>query len=563
MDTSSMVTVRGDRIAVRFERFDLDAYRLFLRAKTVPEQTVRLVDEERLHYEIDMPARFAGMLGVEVPAAPGSDLPFASHLFDDQREVLAQALDAKRFALWAACGWGKSAFSLEYARQVIHRTGGRVLITTVNEVVPQWVEECHKFYGDALPILRLRSRAEMIQWMGAGDGVHSLAVTNYEKWNPEDIDHQVVNEARHLAGVILDENRLKTGGGKQKWAIIKSCKGVEYKLSCTATPAPNDLMEFASQASFLEKMRTEQDIIWTYFRRDEKTHRWTVKPHARQAFFDFMSTWSIYIDDPRRFGWRKEIPVPPAPVEFVHELEPTEEQRAASMLGTSDGTGQLCLIPEPGHRNFVQANQLSQVAKGFRYVLGSRGVADRYPEQPAVAREPSGLYERIPSLKPGFVARLTRDELAAGHTVLVWTVFDAESDLIAEELQRLGMAFGLLTGKVKPAQRSKVLEAFRSGASKVLVTRASMLGWGVNLQVCNSMIFSGWSFSFEQHYQAVRRAYRHGQTRQVRIHIPVVRGLEDDILDAIRRKEGEYATGIREMERCYLDSRLRQRGGAA
>src|SRR5262249_25069305 len=110
-----------------------------------------------------------------------------------------------------------------------------------------------------------------------------IAVVNYEKFNHKGEDDQVVNECRHLAGVVLDESgRLANSGGKQKWAIIKSFRGVEYKLSLTATPAPNEIVEFASQASFLEKMRAEniqdaaEQIIWTYFTRHPKTHRWTI-----------------------------------------------------------------------------------------------------------------------------------------------------------------------------------------------------------------------------------------------------------------------------------------------
>lgn len=542
------ITFEGDRLKVRFDSFGPRMYELFLKVKALPESTVSLHRED-LTYTVDAPARYAAMLGVTPPTPPVADLPFAAHLFDDQSEVLAQAMLAKRFAVWCGCGWGKTALTLEWARHVVRRTAGRVLIVTVNEVVPQWLSECAKFYGDSYPLLRLRSRQQMREWMRYGHETHPshpVAVTNYEKWNPESIDEQVVHEARHLAGVALDENRLKTGGGKQKWALVKSCRGIEYKLSCTATPAPNDLMEFASQGAFLERMRTDAsddgpgEIIWTYFRRDEKTHRWTVKPHAREAFFRFMSSWSIYVNDPRRYGWRLDhVPVP-EPTYLRHEIEPTEEQKRHLLVSDADPSGQLTLLaPEQG-RNFVQANRLSQVAKGFRYLKAQKG-----------------KYERIDSRKPGFVADLIASEVAGGHQVLVWTVFDAEAELTSEALAARGVTHDVLTGKTKPKDRPAILDRFRTGESPVLVSPGSMLGWGMNFQCCTSMVFSGLDFSFEKFYQQVRRAFRHGQSQSVRVHLPIVTGLEEDAFDAIDRKQEEFLRGIREQEDCYV----RARGG--
>ncbi|MHC5540143.1 DEAD/DEAH box helicase family protein, partial [Singulisphaera rosea] len=303
------IAFRDDQLAVRFDRFDTESYDLFLRVKRLPEYQVEFHPDDET-YSITAPARFASMLGVERPVGGREDLQPSKFLFDDQAAIVRMALEAKRFAVWSDCGLGKTVVFLEWARHVIHRTGGRVLIVTMNEIVPQTIDMARQFYGDSLPIHRITSRQEMREWCaGSGSG---LAIVNYEKWNPEDLARQVVSEARQLAGIVLDESsRLKTGGGKQKWALIKSCRGIEYKLSCTATPAPNDVMEFASQASFLEKMRSEGEILWTYFTRDPKTHRWTVRPHARAAFFEFMAGWSIYVRDPRRYGWRAGMePVP-------------------------------------------------------------------------------------------------------------------------------------------------------------------------------------------------------------------------------------------------------------
>lgn len=530
-----MIEINGDTLTLHFDRFDLESYKLFLKAKRLPEYQVRFYPEGET-YSITTHARFAPLLDVELPGSGATDLPLSDYLFDDQAAVVRMALDAKRFAAWLDCGLGKTPIAYEWAKHVTHRTGGgRVLIITMNEIVNQFLEENKKFYGDTLPITKLGSRQAMRDWMKNGPG--TLAITNYEKWNPEDLASQVVSEARHLSGIVLDEShRLRTGGGKQKWAIIKSCRSIEYKLSCTATPAPNDYMEYASQGAFLEKLRSEGEILWTYFTRDPKTHRWMVKPHARKAFFQFMSSWSIYVRDPKRYGWRLDHKEVPKPTVIVHEIEPTAQQLRAKMtLAASAASGQMSFLEDD--TNAIQRNKLSQIAKGFRYTKG----------------EAAGKYELVESRKPAFVAELVRQEVAAGHQVLVWTVYDAESRILSDLLR--GVDFSMLTGRTAEVDRLAILENFRTGNLSVLVSRASMLGHGMNFQNCGSMIFSGWNDSYVNFYQAVRRAYRHGQTKSVRVHMPIIKELEGDTWDNICRKEGDHESGIREMEQNYLEAR--------
>jgi hypothetical protein len=232
---------------------------------------------------------------------------------------------------------------------------------------------------------------------------------------------------KYLVCVILDEaSRLRNSGGKQKWSLIKSCKGIEYKLLLTATPAPNDLMEFASQAAFLEKMRSEGDIIWTFFTRNEKTHRWDVKPHARTAFFEFMANWSIYVHNPKRYGWRLDHPDVPPPEYRVVEIPATEEQldEIPAAIASASATGQLTLVADASETNAIQRLKLSEIAKGFKYVAPAGGAKSKKGKaKPKV--------ERIPSNKPAAVAEIVRQEaVTAGAQVLVWTVFDEETKIL-------------------------------------------------------------------------------------------------------------------------------------
>lgn len=528
----------GSTVSVEFQDFGLQEYRTFLRAKGVPEFRI-LLDDAGIAHGLSVPARFAHMLDMAAPVNEGRWRRLPDFLFQDQREILRMALDAERFAVWSDCGLGKTLIELEFARQVSMRTRGRVLIITLADVVPEIVREAAKFYGRRLPVRILRSREEMRQWC-ADAGQCGVAVTNYEKMNPEGgPETQVVREMRHLAGLVLDESsRLKTGGGKQKWALIHSAKGIRYKLSATATPAPNEVMEFACQASFLERIRGEAEVMWTYFARDPRTQEWTVKEHARPHFFRWMASWSIYVRDPAAYGWPRNAAAVPEPDFYEYRIPATEKQRELALevvRAESTKTAAMDDMFASHSLGMVGRNILSQIAKGFRY--HGKDV------------------ERLESNKPAYVADLIRSEVAQGLQVLCWCLYDAEVDILMEKLRAAGVPAVSLGGKDSKEGRLSVLSRFRKGLVPVLVSKAQLLGFGLNFQHVGSMVFSGFNDSFEAFYQAVRRAYRFGQTRRLQVHLPYIPELEEAMLRNVLRKSAQFEDLIQAQEAAYVGAR--------
>lgn len=500
------VTVEGGRARVRFDDFGLTSYRRFLRAKTIPEKQL-VFDDRSGSYELSTPERFAALLDPTLAAGATPTSTVAPHLFDYQRFIVERALEAKRYAVWADTGLGKTAMFLDFARLVRQRTSGRVLILSPGQIIEQTRGEATRFYGPGMAITRLDTREDLARWCVEGEGI---AIATYHK-----LVDGVLNDLRHLAGLVLDESSvLKSGGGVIKWNLIKSARGIEYKLSCTATPAPNDTMEYASQASFLETLRHEGEILWTYFSRD-KYGNWRVKPHAKDAFYRFMSSWSIYLRDPAHYGFGDILATLPPPVIREEQVAMTEEQRVemhAALVGSGKG-----LFDRLGVR---ERAKLAQIARGFVYDAGQA--------------------RRIPSLKPERVAERVAEHVAAGRQVLVWTVFDEESDIVIERLAAKGITPATLHGDDGEALRERAIVAFRSGAARVLVSKAQLVGYGLNFQNARAMVFSGLDYSFERMYQAVRRAYRYGQTEPVHVEVPYVAELEGMIFENVRDKERRF-----------------------
>jgi hypothetical protein len=534
--------IDNGRASVTFSRFDLDAYALFLRAKQLPEKEV-VYDWETDSYTLSTAARFASRLSGETSVVDGTaGLPLAGHLFDYQEFIVRQALEARRFAIWADTGLGKTAMLLEWARQVRDLTGGRVLVLApTHELIRQHCEEWERFYPEEQWIAKLTSRDLLAEWCG-DTSAPDVGIATYALMVPG-----ILPELGRLAGLVADESSiLKTGGGTIKWNLIHSSKGIEFKLSCTATPAPNEAMEYASQAAFLEKLRAEGEILWTYFTRD-KYGAWSVKPHARDAFYAFMSSWSIYLRDPAAYGFADILATLPPPVITEHRIDLTAEQRAAAdEILVQSGRG---LFDE--RQGVRERAKLSQLAKGFLYETGPGSQPRDDRTQDPVERPGPGAraIRRIESLKPDVVARLVRREVRAGRPTIVWTVFDEESDILAGLLAPLRPL--ALHGSDTDAQRAVALAEFRRRKRGVLISKAQLIGYGLNLQHARAMVFSGFDDSFERLYQAIRRAYRFGQTDTVHVHVPVVPELEGLMLDNLRSKEAAFERDVQIQQANY------------
>lgn len=533
------VAIEGNLAVVKFRApFSQAGYDLFKLTKRLPESQVDY-DWQSDTYRLTTPARFAPMLGAGAHIELAQGLPLADHLFDYQRWAVKLALEAERFALWLDTGLGKTAVLLEWIRQVQHKTSGKVLIICPIGLFRQHQLEAQRFYGDALPMERLDTRERLAAWcQEPGSGV---GLANYEKFIPG-----ILPELRHLAGLVADESSiLKTGGGKIKWHLIKSARGIPFKLSCTATPAPNEAMEYASQAAFLEKLRTEGEILWTYFTKTDEGY--VIKPHARQAFYAFMASWSLYMRDPARFGFADILSTLPPAEHHEYRLPSTAAQREIreQVLAGQADAGMF----DDDRLGVKERARLAQAARGFLYDGQGK----------------SRKVLRVDSRKPDAVAELASTDVRDGRQVLIWTVFDAEADIIVEALAKRVAVAGVagLHGSSSETQRADTLERFRAGDLSVVVSKPQLMGYGLNLQHVRSMIFSGIDDSFERRYQAERRAVRFGQTEIVRVHEPYIPDLEGMMFSNVARKEQRFIDDVALQERFYRDALSDRLAGAA
>ena len=396
--------------------------------------------------------------------------PLNEYLFDFQHAIVSWAIRKGRAAVFADTGLGKTLMQLSWAQDVQRHTGGRVLILAPLAVSEQTINEGRQFGIEV-------TRCPTEEWT---DDNHKpgIYITNYER-----MDHAFIAS---WAGIVLDESSiLKAHDGKTRTRIIEYAQSVQYRLSCTATPSPNDFEELGNQCEFLGVMsRTE--MLATYFVNDTgNTGTWRLKGWGASKFWEWMGTWAVVVRNPADIGFdgsRYELP----PVEY--------------------------------HEHTVDASALP----GELFVKPALTLLDRRKAQ----RE--SIQQRCEAL-----AKLVNSE--PDEPWLIWCHLNDEAKLLAELIDGAVN----VQGSDSPDKKTAGMMGFSDRSVRVLVSKPKICGFGMNWQHCARMAFVGLDDSFEKFYQAVRRCYRFGQKRQVQVHVFVAEN-EGQVLANLKRKEANH-----------------------
>jgi DNA modification methylase len=318
---------------------------------------------------------------------------------------------------------------------------------------------------------------------------------------------------------------LKNPSGAIRNSLIESFQGVEYKLACTATPAPNDTAEYASHALFLERIKSYQEFFQTYFIQDEG--EWRLKKHSVESFYTYLSSWSVFLRNPKMYGFADNLA---ELQEYVtHEMRvPLTDEQLALVQRLQNQSGQMSLVPGAAG-SMTERIKYSQISKGFIY-------SDKRKAMP------------VKSLKPEIVAEIAKVKHPSEQCI-IWTTYTEEGEI----LHRLIPDAVHLHGGIKEEARAQIIEGFRIGKVRVLITKPKLLGFGLNFQFANIQIFSGLDDSYEKYYQAIKRSHRYGAKKQLIVYIPVTE-LEEPMLRNVLTKKEQFEIEADYQERLYISN---------
>ena len=395
-------------------------------------------------------------------------------LFPFQKYCVKRALAVGKFALFEDCGLGKTIQQLEWAQKVCEKIDKPVLILAPLAVISQTIKEGEKFGY----VVKEIGDMDYQQDMETG-----IYITNYD--NMEHI------EAYHFGGVVLDESSiLKNFQGKTRTALIDEFRNTPYKLACTATPSPNDTTEICNHSEFLDVMsRTE--MLAMYFVHDGgSTSDWRLKGHAKQMFWDFVSTWAVMLNKPSDIGYDDagyDLP----PLNVVQDIVETPKRDNGMLFNTT-------------------AVSATEYHKELRETYQIR--LDRVAEM--VNARPT-------------------------ENFIIWIGHDDEGKYLRSLLPDAIEVKGSDSKQFK----KDMLLGFGRGEFRVLITKLKIAQFGLNYQNCHNQIYASLDFSFEATYQGIRRSYRFGQTEQVNIYL-ITTDTMQNVKDAFDKKQAAF----REMQ---------------
>lgn len=355
-----------------------------------------------------------------------------------------------------------------------------------------WAQEVLRHTGRSVLILAPLAVAAQTVAEGAEIGVGvdhvrdqgevtapSIYITNYDRLH--------LFDASAFGALVLDESScIKHHTAKTFAHLCEAFRDTPFKLCATATPAPNDWTELGTHAEFLG-ICTRAEMLAEYFIHDgAETQVWRLKGHARAQFWRWVSTWGAMVRKPSDLGFD----------DARYELPPlTVHQHTVAIPNAAERVGMLFAM---------EAQTLSE-----RRDARKESIADR--------------------------VKACADMVNADDEMwLVWCDLNAESEALTKAIRGAVE----VKGADEAEHKERALTDFAAGRIRVLVSKPSIAGWGMNFQRCARIAFVGVTDSWESYYQAVRRCWRFGQSRQVEVHI-FASDLEGAVVANLRRKEAD------------------------
>ena len=371
-------------------------------------------------------------------------------LFPFQRAINLRTLAQGKFCNGANTGLGKSLMQLDCCNQLVKETDRSALIIAPLAVSHQTAREAEKFSIGAKVI------ADQCDITGP-----NIYITNYQKLERFSLDD--------FSTICLDEgSAIKNDSGKWSKLIRQMAADKPFRLSYSATFAPNDFTELGMQSEFLGLM-SESEMKAMFFTHDGgETSKWRLKGHARSvAFWEWLSSWCALVRRPSDIGDYDDSGYE-LPGLKVHE------HKVKGDVAPPDGMLSGMWIPTGAIADKRHINK-SSIQERCEYAAN---LADRDDEQ-----------------------------------WVIWVNTAEESKLVTRLIQ------GAVEVKGSDSDEHKInsITKFQSGEIRVIVTKDSIFGFGINLQnCCHTIVFP--NDSFERYYQLVRRFYRFGQKRVVHVH---------------------------------------------
>lgn len=432
-----------------------------------------------------------------IPKSP-SHLSLKGH----QRDVALWMVRGGRRACFAAFGLGKTRINLQVAKWVCEESPTRKYLI----IAPLGVrQEFTKVEGPAMDATMTYCRTDA-EIAAAGT---QIIITNYERVRDGDI---TVTPDR-FAGVGLDEaSVLRSFGSKTFQSFLKMFAAIDYRFVFTATPSPNRHKELIHYGGFLGVMDTGQALTRFFQRDSSQAGNLTLYPHMEEQFWEWLASWSVFMQKPSDLGYSDE----------GYDLPAMNVQ--------------WCPVSVDHKKAWAQA--------------------DSWGQHQLFLDKSSGLKELAGVKRDSIIARLARaQEIIAAHPgehFLLWHELEDERKIIEKVIPGARTTYGTQDIEL----REDIILGFSNGEFPILATKPILAGSGCNFQRhCHNAIFIGSSYKFNDIIQAVHRIQRYQQKFTVNLWF-IYTESEDPVISSFKFKWAQHTELVAKMSELLRTFKL-------
>ncbi|WP_395245569.1 DEAD/DEAH box helicase [Agromyces sp. MMS24-K17] len=465
----------------------------------------------------------------------GLALPLRPYQLDGFRWLAHRWANGVGAVLADDMGLGKTVQALALIAHAAAGRGGAdgtrpFLVVAPTSVASNWAAEASRF----TPGLRVATvtATERKRRRPIADAAREadLVVTTYAVLRLEAAAFAAVD----WAGLVLDEAQFVKNAATK---VHDAARGIRapFVLAVTGTPIENDLSElwailrlvapglFPSRRAFDERYRRPIELDGNGERRERLGRR--IRPLVLRRTKEEVA---------------RELPPKQEQVLTV-ELSPRHRRLYDATLQRERQKLLGLVADEFDRQRFIVYRSLTLLRMlALDPALISTGAEGGGAGEGAGGADHAG----IGSAKLDALFEQLDDVLAEGHKALVFSQFTSFLGRAAARLEAAGVPFAYLDGSTPVKRRDAEIARFRAGEAPVFLISLKAGGFGLNLTEADYVFLLDPWWNPASEAQAVDRAHRIGQTRQVMVYRLVAADTIEEKVMALKARKGELVASI-------------------
>lgn len=408
-------------------------------------------------------------------------------------------------------GLGKTVQSLAMLQRA-HEAGqltDPVLVVAPSSMVGTWAREAATFTPD-LPVVTVAGTAAK-RSQSLADTVEGAAmvVTSYTVLRLDADEY----EALPWRAVLLDEAQHIKNHQSKTFHAAKRLRS-QFTLAITGTPLENSLMDLWSMLALAAPgLFPRPDVFSRYYRKPIESGREPEKlDQLRRRLRPLML---------RRTKEVVAADLPPKQIQVQQvQLTPKHDGHYKRTL-QRERQRILGLLDDP------EANRIAILASLTR--LRQLALDPRLVDENYTAKEPSA--------KVAFLVEQLRELAGEGHRALVFSQFTSYLKLARTALEEAGLSTSYLDGST--TNRQQVIDGFKDGDSAAFLISLKAGGVGLTLTEADYVFVLDPWWNPQAEAQAIDRAHRIGQDKNVIVYRLVSQGTIEEKVVALQERKRE------------------------